>query len=123
MTKVHDIKLLKTVETLDALNQPTKTETSKSAVAELRSVTRSEYFQGRQGGLVPDLSFLVSVFDYDGETAVEYNSKRYEVYRTYETDDNYVELYAQVAGGVTNGTPTPTPPTPEPAPTPTPREG
>lgn len=117
MTKVREIKLLKVVETLDALNQPKKTETSKTLVAELRSVSRSEYFQGRQGGLVPDLSFLVSVFDYDGETIAEYNGKRYEIYRTYETDDNYVELYAQVAGGVTNYTP------PTPTPTPTPNAG
>lgn len=102
MTKVREIKLIKVVETLDSLNQPTKTETSKTIVAEVRSVSRTEYFQGRQGGLVPDLSFLVSVFDYEGEPVAEYNGTRYAVYRTYEADDNYVELYCQVEGGVTN---------------------
>lgn len=109
MTKVREIKLIKTVETLDDLNQPTTTETPKEIVAELRSISQSEYFQGRQGGIVPDLSFLVSVFDYEGERIVEYNGKRYAVYRTYESNDNYVELYTQVEGGITNGTPTPTP--------------
>lgn len=102
MTKVREIKLIKVVETLDSLNQPTKTETSKTIVAEVRSVSRTEYFQGRQGGLVPDLSFLVSVFDYEGEPVAEYNGTRYAVYRTYEADDNYIELYCQVEGGVTN---------------------
>lgn len=102
MTKVREIKLIKVVETLDSLNQPTKAETSKTIVAEVRSVSRTEYFQGRQGGLVPDLSFLVSVFDYEGEPVAEYNGTRYAVYRTYEADDNYIELYCQVEGGVTN---------------------
>lgn len=117
MTKIRNIKLIKTVETLDELNQPVTTETTKDTVAELRSITRTEYFQGRQGGLAPDLSFLVSVFDYDGEGIVEYNGKRYAVYRTYEDDDNYVELYTQIEGGVTNYTP------PTPTPTPTPSAG
>lgn len=102
MTKVREIKLIKVVETLDSLNQPTKAETSKAIVAEVRSVSRSEYFQGRQGGLVPDLAFLVSIFDYEGEPVAEYNGTRYAVYRTYEADDNYIELYCQVEGGVTN---------------------
>lgn len=117
MTKIREVKLLKTVETLDNLNQPTTTTQTKDIVAELRSVSRSEYFQGRQGGLVPDLSFLVSVFDYDGEKIVEYNGTRYAIYRTYEADDNYVELYGQVEGGITNHT------TPDPTPTPDPDDG
>lgn len=102
MTKVRAVKLIKQAEALDELNQPTQIETTREIVAELRSISRAEYFQGRQGGLVPDLSFLLSVFDYDGEKLIEYDGKRYAVYRTYETDDNNIELYAQVEGGVTN---------------------
>lgn len=103
MTKVRAVKLIKQAEALDELNQPTQIETTREIVAELRSISRAEYFQGRQGGLVPDLSFLLSVFDYDGEKLIEYDGKRYAVYRIYETDDNNIELYAQVEGGVTNG--------------------
>ena len=121
MTKLREIKLIKLSNSLDSLNQPITTETSRTVTVEVRSVSRSEYFQGRQGGLTPDLSFLLSVFDYDGERIIEHNATRYAIYRTYETDDNYIELYAQVEGGITNVTPPPPPtPTPEPEPEPTP---
>lgn len=102
MTKLREIKLIAITETLDSLNQPVKTPSEKTVIAEVRSISRSEYFQGRQGGLTPDISFLVSVFDYSGEPIVEYNGKKYPVYRTYEADENYIEIYCQVEGGVTN---------------------
>lgn len=120
MTKIRGAKLINRTVSFDELNQPTETETSRDVVVEVRSVSQSEYFAGRQGGLTPDLSFLLSVFDYSGEKVVEYNGTRYAIYRTYESDDNYVELYAQVEGGITNVTPAAPEPTPTPTPTPTP---
>jgi len=118
MTKLRSAKLINRTVTYDELNQPTETDTAREVVVEVRSVTQSEYFAGRQGGLTPDLAFLLSVFDYEGEKVIEYNGQKFEIYRTYEDDDNYVELYAQVAGGITNAPE----PTPEPEPTPDPEE-
>ena len=37
-----------------------------------------------------------------GETIVEYDGQTYSVYRSYETDDDYIELYVERKGG-TNG--------------------
>lgn len=116
MTKLRGAKLISRTVTYDELNQPTETDTAREVVVEVRSVTQSEYFAGRQGGLAPDLAFLLSVFDYQGEKVIEYDGKKYAIYRTYEADDNYVELYAQIEGGITNAPE----PTPEPTPTPTP---
>lgn len=101
--KLRELKLVKQVETLDELNQPQTTETtetSKTFIVELRSISRAEFFEGRRGGLAPSFSFVISAFDYDGEKLVEYNGNRYAVYRTYETDDDHVELYCQEEGGV-----------------------
>lgn len=98
--KIRELKLVKQVETLDELNQPQTTETSKTFIVELRSISRAEFFEGRRGGLTPSFSFVISAFDYDGEKLVEYNGNRYAVYRTYETDDDHVELYCQEEGGI-----------------------
>lgn len=103
MTKLREISLITETETLDGLNQPTITETPKSIIAVVNSVTRAEFFQGRQGGITPDISFVISAFDYSGEKVVKYDGKKYAIYRTYEADEDTVELYCQVEGGVTNG--------------------
>ena len=102
MTKIRNAKLIAQTVELDYLKQPTETETIKNVVVEVRSVSQSEYFAGRQGGLTPDLSFLLSAFDYSGEKVIEYEGRRYAIYRTYEADENNIELYAQIEGGVTN---------------------
>lgn len=104
MTKLSEITLIKETESLDALNQPTTSESTNDVLAEVRSVSRNEFFQGRQGGITPDMVFIVSTFDYQGEKIVKYNGTRYAIYRTYDgNDDDKVELYAQVDGGITNG--------------------
>jgi len=113
MTKLRAIKLLKVTETLDSLKQPTTALTARELVAEVRSASQSEYFQGRQAGITPDLTFYLSIFDYDGERILEYDGKQYAIYRTSEYDDG-ITLYCQIEGGVTNGVV----PTPEPTPTP-----
>lgn len=99
---LREITLIKEVETLDALNQPTTSETRTNLIAELRSTSRSEFFQGRQAGITPERVFILSAFDYSGEKIVEFEGERYAIYRTYEEDDDRIELYAQIEGGVTN---------------------
>ena len=37
-----------------------------------------------------------------GETVCEYNGESFSIYRTYETDSDYIELYVERKGG-TNG--------------------
>lgn len=99
--RLREIKLVSEVETLDAMNQPTTTKTpGETLVVEFRSVSSSEFFSARQGGLLPEFSFIISTFDYHGEKEVEYNGNRYAVYRTYKPDDDTVEVYCQTESGV-----------------------
>jgi hypothetical protein len=37
--------------------------------------------------------------DYNGEDTAEYDGKRYGIYRTYERDDEQVELYLEKKAG------------------------
>lgn len=101
--RIDEITLIKETETLDQIGQPTITTSTNTVIAEIKSVTRNEFFQGRQGGITPDILFEISVFDYGGEKVASWNNTKYAIYRTYETDNDRIELYCQVDGGVTNG--------------------
>ena len=66
----------------------------------VESVTRAEFFEGGRNGLNPEFVFTMWDGDYHGESTLEYNGKRYGIYRTYHSDGDYVELYAERKGGV-----------------------
>ena len=65
--RLDEITLIKETETLDTIGQPVVSTTTNTVIAEIKSVTRNEFFQGRQGGITPDILFEISVFDYDGK--------------------------------------------------------
>ena len=50
----------------------------------------------------PELVFTVFMDDYEDETVLEYDNKRYAIYRTYRAKTDVLELYAERKGG-TNG--------------------
>ncbi|HAB93181.1 MAG TPA: hypothetical protein DCF49_00200 [Lachnospiraceae bacterium] len=75
------------------VNQPTEAE--HPAYANVRSVTRAEFFEGGRNGLNPELEFTVFFGDYSGERIVEYNGIRYTVYRTYQGRNDTIELYTE----------------------------
>lgn len=102
MTRINKIKLIAETVTTDAIGQPTTTETAVELICEVRNCSQSEYMTGRQSGLMPSYVFRLSIFAYTGQKVIEYNGARYSVYRTYEADDNYVELYTEAELGVTN---------------------
>ena len=103
MTRINKITLVSYQETTDAIGQIIETETTVDIVGEVRSVSRQEYMNGRQNGLTPSYVFRVSSFGYAGQKTLIYDGIRYSIYRTYETDDNYIELYTEAQLGVTNG--------------------
>lgn len=103
MTRINKITLITEQTTTDSIGQIVTTESTVECIGEVRSVTQNEYMTGRQSGLSPAYVFRISVFGYSGQKILEYDSVRYSIYRTYEADDNYIELYAEAMLGVTNG--------------------
>lgn len=97
------IKLIGATYQNDAYGVPRATPSSREVFAQVRSVTRAEFFDGGRSGLNPELQFTMFAGDYNGELIVEYNGNRYSVYRTYIADGDYLELYVERKGG-TNGT-------------------
>lgn len=101
MTKVNEIGLLSETATTDSIGQPVITTTEVKLIAEIRSISQSEFMNARQNGITPSYTFRISAFGYSGQKLVKYDGNIYSVYRTYEPDDNYIELYTEVRAGVT----------------------
>ena len=102
MNKAITIKLLTKTYTTDSMGQRTYTTTEKEVFATLSSISRAEwtsYSQSGRQGLVP--AYVASVFfgDYNGENECVYDGQTYGIYRTYQRDDEQVELYLEKKAG------------------------
>ncbi len=94
------IKLVAVTKTTDATGVPTLTETAREIFCRVDSITRREFFEAGRNGLNPEWRFTVFARDYGGELVVEYDGRRYGVYRTYRlTDSDYLELYCERKSG------------------------
>ena len=76
---------------------------TRDVFCQVRSITRSEFFDAGRNGLNPEFEFDVFFGDYEGERTVIYKDQRYAVYRTYQARTDVLELYVQREGG-TNDT-------------------
>ena len=81
---------------------PVATNVKNEVFCERHSISRNEFFNAGRNGLNPEFVFTIFKGDYQGELVCEYDGLTYAIYRTYETDDDYIELYVQRKGG-TNG--------------------
>lgn len=65
-------------------------EKSRTVFCNKRSVSQGEYYKAQQAGKQVEAKVEVHSFDYEGETLVELEGKRYSVLKTYEPDDSDV---------------------------------
>lgn len=100
MDRTAIITLLSETTTYNANRQPIVTTSRKNVYAQMRSITRAEWFEAGRNGLKPDICFITNCFDYDGEELIEFNGIRYGVYRTFFGRNDSVELYCEKKGGV-----------------------
>jgi len=71
-------------------------ETVREVLAELRSVTRTEYYNALNAGHQPELVFKLTLDeDYQGERILRYKDQVYRVIRTYLTSDGGIEITAE----------------------------
>lgn len=102
---ISQIKLIGKIGTdKDALGQIIKTDDISTIYADVESVTQTEFMQAGAMGFKPELKFRIWRNDYYGETLVDYNEKRYSIYRTYYASDGRIELYAERRVGSGNDT-------------------
>ena len=100
MDRSQTITLISETQTQDDYGVWRTTETRTDVFCQVGSVTRAEFFDAGRNGLNPEYRITMFFGDYNGERIVEYNSKRYAVYRTYHARTDIIELYVQREGGV-----------------------
>lgn len=74
----------------------TVTESEREVFAEIRSVTRSEYYTALNAGIQPEYVFkLTAEDDYQKEHFLRYDGQKYRVVRVYPTNDGGIEITAE----------------------------
>lgn len=94
--------LISKTYTQDESGFPVATDTTYETFCQVGSVTRAEFFNAGKAGMTPEYVFTINAVEYDGQPEVEYEGKRYTIYRTYRTDEDMMELYAEYRSGVTD---------------------
>lgn len=61
------------------------TEERRLVFCNKKSVGYSEFYQSQQAGYKAELKLQIRTQDYNGETLVEFEGRRYKVLRTYES--------------------------------------
>lgn len=89
-----ELVLIAQTITTDDYNVEVISENERTVLCEVNSITQNEFFAAANTELNPELRFTVFFGDYEGESIVEYQGKRYAVYRTYRAGD-YMELYVE----------------------------
>lgn len=75
-------------------------ESSRSAWANVGSISASESASAGQNGLTPSLRVTIHREDWHGEQLVRYGGEGYSVYRSYDGGRDTIELYLEKKGGV-----------------------
>ena len=90
------ITLRKETVTLDEYGDSAYTYTDTTVFADVRSVTRSEFYSASMAGIKIDVVFAVHAEDFNNQTIVTYGSAQYNIVRTYKKGEGIVELNCAV---------------------------
>jgi SPP1 family predicted phage head-tail adaptor len=83
----------------DELGQAIKTENPFMVFCSKVSITRAEFNAAGQLGHKPDMMLIVDSDAYEKEAYVEYQNKKYSIYKMYMRSDGFTELYCEVKTG------------------------
>ena len=95
MNRNNVCNLVSRVFTKNIYGVETYQEVKRQVFCAVDSITASEFFEGGANGLKPDLRFTLFFGDYNDEEVVEFEGKKFTVYRTYKTSGDKVELYCE----------------------------
>ena len=89
-----ELTLISQNTTTDDYGREVANETESVVLCQVYSISRNEFYSAANTELQPEYRFDIFFGDYNGEETVEFQGKRYSVYRTYR-DGDYMELYAE----------------------------
>jgi SPP1 family predicted phage head-tail adaptor len=67
----------------------------RQTFAKKKSIRQSEFYQAASTGLKPELTFEIWLREYNGESKLEYNGKQYNIIRTFEKNNEDLELICE----------------------------
>jgi hypothetical protein len=91
--------LLTITTTKDDLNQFIRSEKSTLIFCSRLSITRSEFNSSGMLGHKPNMMLIVDSDSYDQEKLVEYQKITYNIYKSFQRQDGFTELYCEVKQG------------------------
>ena len=94
------VKLISITYTENSIGDIIESKTVKEVFANKKSIRQSEFYQAQASGLKPEIMFEIREIDYLDEKILSYESKEYNIIRTYSKDDELIELVCQ---GLVNG--------------------
>lgn len=95
---LDDACILLSLETVgkDSLGQSITKEKPVLIFCSKLSITRAEHSAAGQLGYKPDIMLIVDSESYDNEKHLEYQGKRYSIYKNFMRVDGFTELYCEV---------------------------
>jgi SPP1 family predicted phage head-tail adaptor len=88
--------LLSLTSTKDELGQPIINEKPFLVFCSKLSITRQEFNVAGQQGHKPEMMLVVDSDSYDYEKKVQYQEKKYDIYKIFQRADGFTELYCEV---------------------------
>lgn len=93
MTFDHEVELIKISHSDDP--EVIITETSRTLLANKKSVVRSEFYQAFANNLKPTIIFEIHAFEYENEQKLRHEGQDYLIIRTYSKNSEILELICQ----------------------------
>ena len=92
------VNLIEQTYTENSTGDTISTEKITKVYANKKSIRQSEFYQANATGLKPELLFEIHSIEYGDQDRLGYNSKKYDIIRTYDKGE-FIELICQ---GVVN---------------------
>jgi hypothetical protein len=91
--------LIQTFSSKDDLGQAILAEKSYMVFCSKLSITRAEFNSAGSAGHKPDMMLIVDSDSYGYEKYLEYQAKKYSIYKTFGRKDGFIELYCELKQG------------------------
>ncbi|MFR2777139.1 MAG: phage head closure protein [Intestinibacter bartlettii] len=90
--RIDEIELVKKAYKSDKIGNQIEVLEKTTVFCEVKSISRTEFYQAAQSGMKPGAAFIIYLFEYDNQDTVIYNDVEYKVIKTYKINENDIEL-------------------------------
>lgn len=88
----NSLILISNTDKTDDIGNQIIDEGKREIYCNVKSISRSEFYNASTAGLKPSLIFLIHSFEYNNEEKVEFNGCAYNVIKTYMVNKDEIEL-------------------------------